>query len=182
MRQHHYLLPDLEAAERLSLAIESSGVDHQHIHVIHRDRTSLEQRHLNGLSVIEESDVLHCGERGLLVGVLLAIAVGFSLYEWLEGHPVVAVVVFFAVVVIVGFATWVGGMIGASSDNYRLAPYHDDILQGKAVVMVDLLPEEASSVIEMVAQDFNEAKYCGMSDSVDNPFQGGWALRKHERL
>ena len=179
MIQQLYLLPDLSASERLVGIIESSGVPCNRIHIAHKDHAEAQKRHLNDLNFLQEFDTIHSGERGFIVGVILALLAGLSVYELLDGHPVASVVTLFSCLIVLGFSTWLGGLIGASSDNYRLQPFHDHIEQGGSVMLVDVDTRSDAELRSLVSSSFPEAKTVGSSNSVDNPFAGHFFLRKH---
>ena len=179
MIQHLYLLPDLNSSERLAGIIESSGVPHNRIHIAHKDHAEAQKRSLNDLNFLQEFDTIHSGERGFLVGAILAVLVGLSVFEFLEGHPIASVITLFSCLIVLGYSTWLGGLIGASSDNYRLQPYHDHIERGGSVVLVDVDTRGDAELRSLVASSFPEAQAVGSSNTVDNPFAGQFFLRKH---
>ena len=179
MKQHHFLLRDLEAAEAAVITLENVGVDHRHIHVFHYDHLGMQKRKLNDASFIGELDILHAGERGLLVGLIAALIVGWVVWEVMSGHEVVAMVSAFSGLVALGFCTWLGGMIGASSDNYRIQPYHDHLEAGGSVIIVDVPLGRELFVIDTMNTMHPEALHRGLSSTIDNPMAGSFFLRKH---
>ena len=181
MIQQRYLLSDLNSSERLAGLLESSGVPRNRIHVAHKDHAKVQKRHLNDLNFLEEFDIIHSAERGFIVGVILALLVGLSVFEYLEGHPVASVITLFSCLVVVGFSTWLGGLVGASSDNYRLQPFHDHIEQGGSLVLVDVDTRSDAELRSLVTNAFPEARPAGSGTTVDNPFAGQFFLRKHFR-
>lgn len=174
-----YRLPDLSFAQKLNDLAEAEGVNHNRIHIAHKDHLATQKKHLNDLSFLEEYDTVHSGGRGFLVGILLTVLTGLSVHELTEGHPVASVVTFFSCLVVLGYSTWLGGLIGASSDNFRLQPFHDHIEQGGSVVMLDVEPDSLSKLMHVIAQHIPEAEPAGKSQRLDNPFKGSWILKKH---
>ena len=174
-----YLLPDLNSSEQLAEIIKSAGVPHNRIHIAHKNHAESQKRHLNDLNFLEEFDTIHSGERGFLVGAILAVLVGVSVYEFLEGYPIASVITLFSCLIVLGYSTWLGGLIGASSDNYRLQPYHDHLDQGGSLIMVDVNTRNDAEIRSLVASAFPEAESVGSSSTVDNPFAGQFFLRKH---
>ncbi|MFK0571832.1 hypothetical protein [Endozoicomonas sp.] len=96
------------------------------------------KHHLNNLNFLKETGTIHSGERYFIISVILTTVVGFFTYNLLEGHPAGGIGTVFAGLIALGCPTWLGGMIGTSSDDYRLKPCHEHIQQGGAVVMVDV--------------------------------------------
>ena len=179
MIQQLYLLPDLNSSERLAEIIESSGISHNRIHIAHKNHAEAQKRDLNDLNFLEEFDTIHSGERGFLVGAILAMLVGVSVFEFLEGYPVASMVTLFSCLIVLGFSTWLGGLIGASSDNYRLQPFHEHLEQGGSLMLVDVDTRGDADLRSLVANAFPEARPAGSSNTVDNPFAGQFFLRKH---
>ncbi|KEQ17122.1 hypothetical protein [Endozoicomonas numazuensis] len=174
-----YRLPDLPCAQKFNELVESEGVAHNRIHIAHKDHLTLQKKHLNDLTFLEEFDTVHSGERGFLVGIILTVLAGLSVYEIMEGYPVASMITLFACLVVLGYSTWLGGLIGASSDNYRLQPFRAHLDDGGSVVMLDVDPVSASRLMNVIAHHIPEAQPAGRSQTLDNPFKGSWFLRKH---
>ncbi|WOG25999.1 hypothetical protein [Endozoicomonas sp. 8E] len=174
-----YRLPDLTFAQKLNDLAEAEGVSHNRIHIAHKDHLATQKKHLNDLSFLEEYDTVRSGERGFLIGILLTVLTGLAVHELMEGHPVASVVTFFACMVVLGYSTWLGGLIGASSDNFRLQPFHDHLEKGGSVVMLDVESTSVSKLTRVIAVQIPEAEPAGRSQRLDNPFMGSWLLRKH---
>ncbi len=179
MKQLHFLMKDIDEAEAMTHYMETLGIAHEHTHVTYKHPQALEERHLHGTSFWEEVDIIHSGERGLMIGFIASALVSFSLYNLLYGQEIALIVTMFAGLVTLGFCTWVGGMIGASCDNYRLDPYHDQLAAGQCLVMVDVPPHQERSFLEKLNQQFPDRHVCGESSSIDNPFEGSMHLHKH---
>ncbi len=179
MKKHLFLLPCLKTARELSALLENSGIDHNRIHVAHEDHARAMKYHLNDLNFLEETDTIHSDERGFMIGVVLAAVVGFFTYRLLEGHPAGGIGTVFACLFALGFPIWLGGMIGASSDNYRLQPYHEHIQQGGAVVMVDINNPLESEKLNETIKNYTPARAAGTTSGFDNPFAGQLIPRKH---
>ena len=176
MKQHHYLFDSLNDLQRACADLEDMGVAHRHLHVVSNDVLSLEKRHLNPVSPFQENDMIHTGLRGFVLGAIAAGSVGWAISEWLAGHELMAVIAGFCCLVILGFCTWVGGLIGASHDNWRLSPYHDQMEKGQSLLVVDVTPSQELEVVRLMAAIHREARHTGEVSSIDTPFSGGWNL------
>ncbi|WP_067520850.1 hypothetical protein [Endozoicomonas ascidiicola] len=179
MKQQLYLLPGLKTARHLSEQLEGAGLHHKQLHIAHMDHTRTIQYHLNDLNFLEESDVIHSGERGFLVGMMLSLITGMIAWKLLADHPAGLLITGFACVIVLGFSTWLGGLIGVSSDNYRLQPFHDHISEGGAVLMVDLRTKNDREILDSITSHFEPVKPAGFVSSIDNPFLGDLIPRKH---
>lgn len=179
MNKHLYQLPGLKTARELSELLENAGVDHNRIHIAHQDHTRTIKYDLNDLNFLEKSDTIHSGERGFIIGVVLATIAGFFTYRLLEGHPAGGIGTVFACLIALGFPTWLGGLIGASSDNYRLQPHHDHLQQGGALVLVDINDPSEQSKLDEIINNYPTARSAGISAGFNNPFTGQLIPRKH---
>ncbi|MRI33601.1 hypothetical protein EOPP23_11445 [Endozoicomonas sp. OPT23] len=179
MIQLLYKFPDLKAAQKFNDVAEAAGITHDHLHIAHKDHLGTQKRHLNDLSFLEEFDTLHSSERGFLIGIILSVMTGFAIYEFLEGHPVASMITLFACLIVLGYSTWLGGLIGSSSDNYRLQPFHDHLEQGGALVIVDLDVESEQLLKKALVREMPSVVPAGRSSTIDNPFAGQLMLRKH---
>ncbi len=179
MIQLLYKLPDLKAAQKFNDVVESADIAHKHIHIAHKDHLSTQQKHLNDLSFLEEFDTVHSSERGFLIGIVLSAMTGFAVYEYLDGHPVASMITLFASLIVLGYSTWLGGLIGSSSDNYRLQPFHNHLEQGGALVIIDLDAEHEQILNKVLVKEMPSVVPAGRSSTVVNPFAGQLMLRKH---
>lgn len=179
MKQHHYLFKDLRSTGDAVITLENAGIKAEHIHVYHKDHSELQKRHLNEVSFVGERDLVHSGERGLLIGLVISGVVAFGIWEAMAGHEIVAMVTVFGSLVALGFCTWLGGLIGVSSDNYRIQPYHDHIENGGSVIIADIPLGKELFVLDTMATMHPEAAHPGQSSTIDNPMAGSFFLRKH---
>ena len=179
MKQHLYLLPGLKTARDLSQQLENSGLKHDQLHIAHNDHSRTVEYHLNDLTFIEESDVIHSGERGFIVGIILSVLTGILFWKFMADHPAGLIVTGFACLIVLGFSTWLGGLIGASSDNYRLQPFHDHMHRGGAVLFVDIRQPRDSTILESIISHFYPVTPAGTASSHDNPFSGRLIPTKH---
>ncbi len=180
MKQHHYLFDSLDDLQRACNDLEFIGVEHQYLHVAYASHLSLEKRHLNDMGFWRESDLLHTALRGLIVGIIASVATGAALLQWLGNSELGLVVSGFVSLIVLGFCTWVGGMIGVSHDNWRVSPYHDLIQQGKSLLIVDVSEKNEPEITRLMAATHREAEHTGESSTVEAPWVGGWQLHLKE--
>lgn len=176
MKQHHYLFDSLDDLQRACLDLEEMNVPHERLYVAHKSHLSLEKRHLNDIGEVGETDLIHSGLRGVLVGLVASACAVSATWFALGHHELGGVITGFVGLVALGFCTWVGGLVGASHDNWRLSPYHDQIEQGKSLLLVDLAPEQEMEVTRFMAAIHREGRHTGESSSHESPLEGGWHL------
>lgn len=152
MLRHYYLsddLRDLSVVEREMLAL---GVSKPHFHVLSDKDAEVEQHHLNAIESVLKRDVVHATETGALIGTLAA-ALMLGLAYWLGWTNTAAgwLPFVFLSVVILGFCTWEGGLIGIQVPNRRFRRFKRLLKAGKHVLFVDLDPEQEPLVGAVVA-------------------------------
>lgn len=149
MRRLFFLAPDVKQAHALVDALLLARVPVNHIHVLAREGTPLEDLPEAGLA--QRSDLIPALERGAAVGGitgglagLVAIAIpGMTIVP--GGGIVLALAAAGAL-----FGGWTSSMVGVSVDSGRLARFKDAIEQGQVLVMADMQPERAEEVQEQM--------------------------------
>ena len=180
MKQHHYLFDSLDDLQRACCDLEDMGVPCERLHVAHNNHLSLEKRHLNGIGEVGETDLVHSGLRGLMFGVFASVLTGSVAWLMIGGHELGGVITVFVTLMALGFCTWVGGLVGASHDNWRLSPYHDQLVKGKSLLLVDLPLEQEPEVTRFMAALHSEGHHTGESSSHESPLEGRWNLELRE--
>ena len=180
MKQHHYLFDSIDDLQTACFDLEDAGIKHKHLHVVNNDHLSLEKRHLNDAGAFGDTDLVHSALRGMIIGAVAAFTAALVTWQWVGGHELGAMVTAFVALIAMGFCTWLGGLVGASHDNWRLSPYHDQIQSGKSLLLVDVTPRQEPEVTRLMASIHREAMYAGESSSLELPLQGGWHLHLRE--
>ncbi len=145
MLRHYYISDDLDDLERLEQELEQAGVAKPQIHVLSEQDAEVERHHLHAIEPVLKKDVVHSTELGAAVGVLAAALVLFL--AWFLGwHDSAAgwVPFIFLAVVLLGFCTWEGGLIGIQIPHFQFKRFQRLLKQGKHVFFVDVEPEQES--------------------------------------
>lgn len=139
MRTLYYLMDRLVTARAMADTLRELNVDSNGYYIVSQDHDGLRRSELHDASVLEETDLVHTGLRGALVGgiagVLFALWIAIVQPFGME----VGLIAFLLIALLIGnFGAWVGGMVGLSHENYRLAPFHEAIAHGKYLLVVNL--------------------------------------------
>lgn len=139
MRTLYYLMDRLDTAEGMAATLKAMNVDNDGYYIVSKDHDGLRRHHLHDASLIDETDIIHSGERGALIGGLC----GFLFALWVVMVKPLGLSIglgaFLFVSILIGcFGAWVGGMVGISHDNYKLAPFHDAIARGKYLMVINV--------------------------------------------
>lgn len=165
-----YLSESLDAAEKASQKLHGAGISDWNFHVLSTDEAGLYQRHLHGAAPWHKRDILRSGERGAMLGLVLGIVAAllalFSSSSPILQHPLTAASI---CVVCTLFGTWVGGMFGLSTENYQIARFHDAIVAGKYLIMVDA-PKSRLGLVRYQMASIPQAQEVGSDQTVVFPF------------
>jgi hypothetical protein len=142
MRRHYFLSDNLNDLEHVERELEDIGLARPQVHVLSEDDAGVESRHLNEVEDVLKKDVVHGTERGAVIGVIGAALV--LLLCWLTGVTATYtwVPAVFLAVVVLGFCTWEGGLIGITKPNSDFARFRDDLRAGRHVLFVDVDREQ----------------------------------------
>jgi len=151
MKRHYYLSTDLDDLEIVERDLEDAGVTTPQIHVLSLDDQGVEEHHLHNVEAVLKKDVVRGTELGAVVGVIasgavLAIAYFSGLTETYTWVPAI-----FLAVIVLGFCTWEGGLIGIQEPHVEFRRFQDDLEAGKHVLFVDVDPEQEETLQKVVS-------------------------------
>lgn len=152
MKRHYYVSTDLDDLEVIERDLEAAGVSTPQIHVLSEDDAGVENHHLHEVEAVLKKDVVHGTERGAVVGVIAATVV--LLLAWYSGltETYTWVPAIFLAVIVLGFCTWEGGLIGIQEPHVDFARFQDDLHAGKHILFVDVDPEQESILQRVVSE------------------------------
>lgn len=170
MRRHYYVGTDLEKMSRVERELEASGVSTHQIHVLSNDDAGVELAHLNEVEAVLKKDVVHGTERGAVLGVICAAAV--LLLFWLSGlsEAYTWIPAIFLALVVLGFCTWEGGLIGIQEPHMDFARFQETLASGKHVLLVDV-DRGQEGLLQRVVASHPELQDAGEGDSTP-----GWVI------
>jgi len=142
MKRLYFLTNNMRSLTHFSDLVHRVGIRDNHFHVASNNDAALATNRIHPIPSLFKSDLIHSGERGALIGLLLAAALilaanisGFVDIIGAAGLTAMAFILFM-------FCTWEGGMWGIQHANYKIARFKDDIDNGKHLVMVDIAPDQ----------------------------------------
>ncbi|QFU77665.1 NAD/FAD-utilizing enzyme [Halioglobus maricola] len=151
MKRHYFVSDNLDQLQLVSTDLQQAGFTTPQIHVLSRNDAGISERRLNDVEAVLKKDVVRGTERGALVGVALASTVlvlawvtGFSAhYTWVPS--------IFLAIVLLGFCTWEGGLIGIGKPHADFARFEPALRRGKHVMLVDTDPDQEQILDNIVA-------------------------------
>lgn len=162
MKRYFFISDDLDELERVEDELERSGLPTEQIHVLTLDDTAAESHtHLHDVQSLMKKDIIQSGEYGLAVGVIAALLVlGITwLAEW-HVSPAGWIPFIFLAIILLGFFTWEGGLIGIQTFNSNFRRFRDELEAGRHVFFVDVSDGE-EEVLKRVMSNHPGAKMAG---------------------
>jgi len=170
MKRHYYISDDLKDLKTVARDLESAGVSTLQIHVLSEDDSGVELHHLPNVEAVLKKDVVHGTELGGVVGVIGAAAI--LLLAWLSGltETYTWVPAIFLSVIVLGFCTWEGGLIGIQKPHTDFRRFQGDLEQGKHILFVDVDNAQENLLNNVIAR---HPKLVGAGEGDSTP---GWVV------
>jgi len=142
--RHYFVSDDLDDLELLQEQLEDRGVENPQIYVLSNDDPGVANHvHLNAAMSLLKNDVIHSGEIGALTGLIGAlVVVGVAYMLGLPELKMGWVPYIFLAIVVFGFCTWEGGLIGFQRPNYHYKRFEGALAEGKHVFIIELDPDQ----------------------------------------
>ena len=151
MLRHYFISNSLDDLEVFEEQLEAAGVSTPQIHVLSRNDAEVENHHhLHAVQSFMKQDIVRLTERGAVVGLCAFVLVLSAAYfaGWTESSAGWMHFIFLAVVLL-GFSTWVGGLLGIEKPNHNFVRFEQALSDGKHIFFVDLEPRQ-EAVLEKV--------------------------------
>lgn len=155
MRRHFYLSDDLDDLERLENDLESRDIERPQIHILSNNDAGLEEHHLHQVESLLKKDVVHSAKIGFLVGVVAAaIPLGAAYFIGLSQSYLWIPVIFLSIILL-GFCTWEGGLIGIQRPNHQFQKFEAAVRDGKHLLIIDVNPEQEEQLKQIIGEHPN---------------------------
>ncbi|MCC2637192.1 MAG: hypothetical protein K0Q68_911 [Moraxellaceae bacterium] len=139
MRTLYYLMDRLDTARDMAATLREFNIDDSGYFIVSKDHDGLRRHSLHDASVFAETDLIHSGLRGAIIGGLCGLLFALWMAVMQPFDMEMGLLTFLLVALLVGhFGAWVGGMVGLSHENYKLTPFHEAIAHGKYLMVVNL--------------------------------------------
>ena len=138
MKRHFYISEDLDDLEIIEQQLQDAGITTPQFHILSENDTEVESHRLHEVEAVLKKDVVHGTEWGAVVGVIgAALILGLA---WLSGltETVTWVPAIFLAIVVLGFCTWEGGLIGIQEPHVDFRRFQQDLQDGKHILFVDV--------------------------------------------
>lgn len=175
MKRHYFLSDNLEDLQAVERDLQDAGIGTPHFHVLSEDDAAVQQRHLHPVEAVLKKDVVRGTERGALVG--LAAAAAIMALAWATGiaQGVMWVPVIFLAVVLLGFCTWEGGLIGIQEQHTDFRRFEAALHAGRHVLFADVDADEEAVLLQVVG------RYPALETAGEGPATPGLVVRFQEK-
>ena len=111
--------------------------------------------------------ILIGGVIGFFFGV---IAAGALMFFKPFGPNMPEFVYLIVIAILTLFGIWEGGLTGVASENNKLAEFHDELEEGKYLILIYASKKQENSINEMMVKKHPEAQLVAMDSHFLNPF------------
>ncbi|MYF68685.1 MAG: DUF1109 domain-containing protein [Proteobacteria bacterium] len=171
MKCLYFLTPALKSAHTISDDLHAVGVDDWYIHVISKDEAGLKKHRIHSSNYIETMDIVRSGLTGAFAGFAVGMLGAVVLASLQPFGPNVPVVAYAGVVVLATFfGAWEGGLVGVSTENKKLKPFHDDIEAGKYLFLIYARKGMGEVIKAMMSEKHPESEHVATDRHFVNPF------------
>jgi len=151
MKRHYFIGDDLNVIAMVEKELMAQGIAAEKIHTLSHNDADAEQRELHDVQSLMKKDVIHSGEIGALVGlVVAALAIGIAHASGIAARVGWVPFIFLAIVLL-GFFTWEGGLIGIQAPNSRFRRFEKALRAGEHVFFVDCQESEEPAMRRVLA-------------------------------
>jgi hypothetical protein len=165
LKRLYFLLPDVDTARRIVDELLLAHIPYEHIHVLARADTPLEQ--LPEAGIAQRTDLVPAIERGLAVGGSVGVVAGLIALAFPPAGLVAAGgAILFGALGGAGFGAWASAMVGVSLPNSRLARFEEAIEQGMILMMVDVPKNQVEDFEDMIREHHPEADIEGTEPTI----------------
>ncbi|MCV2884969.1 NAD/FAD-utilizing enzyme [Aestuariibacter sp. AA17] len=177
MLRHYYISDDLDDLEVIERELEIKGLTTPQLHVLSENDAEVEKHHLNAIEPVLKKDVVHSTELGAVVGIVASLIL-LSITYFMGWHTTEAgwLPFIFLSVVLLGFCTWEGGLIGIQIPNYQFKRFQKLLANGYHVFFVDVAPEQ-EKILSDVVERHPRLKVAGTGEATPS-----WVIRGQEKF
>lgn len=152
MKRHYYISDDLDDLEIVENDLQAAGITIPQIHVLSEDDAGVETHHLHKVEAVLKKDVVHRTEMGAAIGFVGAVVI--LVVAWFSGltEAYTWVPAIFLAVIVLGFCTWEGGLIGIQESHVDFKRFENDLHAGRHVLFVDVDSSQEPTLARVVAE------------------------------
>lgn len=167
MKRLYFIVNGIQPAHEISNDVTRLGFNPGQLHFMNKNDYALDRQGVNQTNIFEEKDIAHSGVYGGFYGFIAGLvftALLFSASDFGEIMSMTAAI--FVIGLFTAFGTWAGGIVGISKDNHHIEPYHEEIENGKTLLMVDAYNDQQEKKLQrLMTAKHREAQYKGKDEN-----------------
>ncbi|TWX73299.1 NAD/FAD-utilizing enzyme [Colwellia sp. C1TZA3] len=151
MIRHFYVIAEIDEVEKVEKDLKLQGFTDPQIHVLSENDTEVETHNLHAVESVLKKNVVHSTKIGAIYGIIGAIITLFIAYGmgWTESTVGWIPFVFLSIIVL-GFCTWEGGLIGIQTPNVNFVQFKEMLDEGKHILFVDVGLEQEIAIASVM--------------------------------
>jgi len=158
--------------------LKAHGIKDSDLHVIAKKQGKVMRRGLNTANFWYKTNVLNGSFKGFIVGTVIGLLIATTLYNMQALNGLYSTFGFVATTILLsGFGTWLGGLLGLESKNYKLRRYYDLVEEGKYVVLMDVKERNLKPVVQSIHQ--NHPQLTLLSDEIETVIPFDFMQKSH---
>lgn len=174
-----FISDSLDDLERFEKSLEQMDLQPPQMHLLTLDdQGAATHPELPQVASFTKRDVIRSTLIG--AGVGLAAAVLVLVIAYLAGWTATAagwMPFIFLAIVVLGFITWQGGLLGIQTPHVQLCKFDDALNQGRHVFFVDVEPEDAQALRAMA-----DAQHPAIEIADEDVGASSWIVYSHYRV
>ena len=175
MKRHYFISDNLDDLAATTQALAAAGVTPPQIHVLSNDDAGLTLKQLRQVEAVLKKDVVHGTELGAVVGAACAAII--LLLFWLSGltEAYTWLPPIFLAIVVLGFCTWEGGLIGIQEPHVNFRRFQQELLGGRHILLVDVEPHQEAALREIARA------HPGLKAAGEGASTPGWVIGAQQK-
>tara|TARA_R110002096_G_scaffold97854_1_gene218093 strand:+ start:1841 stop:2374 length:534 start_codon:yes stop_codon:yes gene_type:complete len=171
MKTIYYLASTLGSTENIADELHQAGVQDWFIHIVSKDESGLQKKHLHSSNYLETLDLLRDGVIGAILGFIIGAFIA-AVFAYLQpfGGNLPYVVYAFLIGLMTLFGLWEGGLAGIASKNRKLAEFDQDIADGKYLILIYTTRKNEPRIQYIMSHKFPGVKLAAKDSHFLNPF------------
>lgn len=163
IKRHFYISNDPADLEALEQELCNSGISWTQIHVLTDNDAAVGRRRLHRVASLFKKDIVHGSKVGFWIGAALASIVLLSAAVIGMPEPFLWVPVIVFALLLLGFCTWEGGLIGIQKPNPHYTRFEKVLRHGKHVLIVDVTSEQEDA-LRSVMKEHPRVHFAGFGE------------------
>jgi hypothetical protein len=165
MLRHYYITDSLEDLAQVERALINQDIMESQIHVLSELDAEVAKLQLHEVESVLRKDVVHSTEVGAIIGIILALVTLIFAYSmnWFSSSAGWLPFVFLSIIIL-GFCTWEGGLIGIQTDNINFRRFKRLVNNGKHLLFVDIEPRQ-KYILDSVMKNYPSLQTQGTGDA-----------------